>query len=134
MPTDTPVPQTETPVPATATNPAPTATTAPPSPTQAPQPTQPPVNPGAQTLFLTAQAIKFTPTSLVAPSGASVTVVLTNSDALVPHNVSFTGLGTSETCTGACTASVSFVAPAPGSYGFLCTIHPTTMTGTLVIQ
>jgi plastocyanin len=51
----------------------------------------------------------------------------------VPHNVSVPGIGTSPTCQGPCDVSLSFVAPGPGSYGFLCTVHPF-MKGTLVVR
>jgi len=122
-PTATPEPPTATPVPPTAT-----ALPLPP----APPPTQAPSG-GAQSLFLTAKSLKFSPTTLYATAGGSVTIALNNQDNFVPHNVSVTGLGTSETCQGPCTATLYFLTPAPGSYGFLCTVHPY-MTGTLVVQ
>jgi plastocyanin len=66
------------------------------------------------------------------PSG-SVTLTLSNQDNIVPHNVSVSGLGTSATCQGPCTVSLSFLAPPRGNYTFICTLHPY-MTGTLVVQ
>jgi plastocyanin len=77
--------------------------------------------------------LAFTPQTLFASSGASVTIVLSNQDKIVPHNVSVTGIGTSPTCAGPCTTTLSFTAPAPGSYGFICTVHPY-MTGTLAVR
>jgi plastocyanin len=58
---------------------------------------------------------------------------MTNADSRVPHNISIAGLGTSPTCAGTCTAALSFVAPAPGNYTFLCTVHPF-MTGVLTVR
>ena len=129
-PTVMPEPPTATPEPPTATPVPPTATALPLPP--APPPTQAPSG-GAQSLFLTAKSLKFSPTTLYATAGGSVTIALNNQDNFVPHNVSVTGLGTSETCQGPCTATLYFLTPAPGSYGFLCTVHPY-MTGTLVVQ
>ena len=126
--TATPEPPTETPVPPTATvpPPAPTSLLLPPAPTPAP-------SGGAQSLFLTAAGLEFSPTALYAVPGGTVTITLSNQDNFVPHNFSFTGYGASATCTGVCTTSLTFRTPAPGSHPFLCTIHPY-MTGTLVVQ
>jgi plastocyanin len=82
---------------------------------------------------VTAVNLKFSPATLFATSGASVTITLNNQDTRVPHNVAVSGLGTSATCPGPCTAALTFTAPAPGNYGFVCTVHPY-MTGTLVVQ
>ena len=133
-PTDTPVPPTDTPVPATDTPVPPTATFVPPTDTPPPPPptaTSPPPPSGNSSVSLTAQNLKFAPAALYASSG-TVTITLTNLDTLVPHNVSVAGLGTSPTCAGQCTVSVTIQA-SPGSYPFHCTVHPY-MTGTLVVQ
>lgn len=122
-PTDTPVPPTDTPVPPTATSPPP-----PPTATSAPPPAA-----GPQSRSITAQALKFSPTTIAVSAGATVTITLNNQDNFVPHDIAVTGLGKSASCSGPCTTSVTFTAPGPGSYGFICTIHPY-MTGTLVVQ
>jgi plastocyanin len=128
--------QTVTPEPPTLTPEPPTFTPDPPTPVP-PAPTQPPPaqagGPGPVSLFLTAVNLDFSPATLVAASGAGVTIVLSNQDNLVPHNVSVSGVGTSATCQGPCSAMLSFTAPAPGSYAFLCSVHPF-MTGTLIVQ
>lgn len=129
-PTETPVPATNTPEPPTETPVPPTATAPPPPPP--PPPTSPPAT-GPQSLSLTAANLKFSPATLFATSGATVTIMLNNQDTRVPHDVSVSGLGASATCSGPCTAPLTFTAPAPGSYGFVCTVHPY-MTGTLVVQ
>jgi plastocyanin len=84
-------------------------------------------------VFITAASLKFSPTTLYAVSGGTLTITLTNQDNLVPHNISVTGYGTADTCAGPCTSSLFITTPPRGSYGFLCTIHPY-MTGTLVVQ
>jgi plastocyanin len=70
---------------------------------------------------------------LTAGAGASTSIVLSNQDNRVPHNLSVKGVATSATCAGPCSVTLSFVAPAPGSYGFICTVHPF-MTGTLTVR
>jgi plastocyanin len=78
-----------------------------------------------------AKNIAFSPATVTVKAGASVTLTLQNQDSFVPHNINVLGVKTAD-CTGPCTASVSFTAPAPGNYTFQCSIHPT-MTGTLVV-
>ncbi len=88
---------------------------------------------------LTAQDSTFNPRQLRVPGGGQVSVRFTNSDA-VPHNfavyqdqsatrVIYRG----ETFPGPATRNETFKAPPPGRYFFRCDVHPTTMTGTLVV-
>jgi plastocyanin len=130
-PTEVPpteVPATDTPVPPTATQPPP-----PPAPTStpAPLPTATPSQAVNNSPVITAKNIAFSPTSVTVKSGAQVTITLANQDSFVPHNLNVLGVKAND-CTGPCTSSVSFTAPAPGSYTFQCSIHPS-MTGTLVV-
>jgi plastocyanin len=63
-----------------------------------------------------------------------VTVSMNNQDAFVPHDLSIPGIASIPSCTGPCTGGpVTFTAPAPGNYPFLCTVHPD-MTGTLRVS
>jgi plastocyanin len=80
---------------------------------------------------VTAQNLKFAPSTVYASSG-TVTITLSNLDTLVPHDISVSGYGTSATCQGQCSVSLSIQA-SPGSYPFNCTVHPY-MTGTLIVQ
>src|SRR5690606_7793936 len=135
-PTATPEPPTPTPEPPTATPEPPTPvppTPVPPTPVPPTATSAPPAAGGPVTVSVAAVGLKFSPQTLVVPAGAVVTIVMNNQDNIVPHNISVTGLGTSATCQGPCTATLSFTAPALGSYGFVCTVHPF-MTGTLVVQ
>jgi plastocyanin len=70
-----------------------------------------------------------------ARAGASITAVFTNKDAAVEHNLTFSapGLPHGETCTGPCTASQTFTAPAAGRYNFFCNIH-SQMIGDFIVE
>lgn len=80
---------------------------------------------------------------LSAPAGAPVTVTFTN-DSNIQHNWHvFDGpdsgaptLAATDIITGpGATASVSFTAPTQmGNYFFWCDVHPSIMTGNLVVQ
>jgi plastocyanin len=77
-------------------------------------------------------------------AGSQVTLTFTNNDTGMPHNwAAYTDSTAStlipgaktETCTGPCQQQITFTAPSqPGNYFFRCDIHPTAMTGTLVVQ
>jgi plastocyanin len=77
----------------------------------------------------------FVPNQVDAPPNTAVTLTFTN-HAAVPHNLTFqagvsaqtspsVGPGTSET--------LAFTTPGPGTYKFVCTIHPG-MEGRLVVK
>ena len=67
-----------------------------------------------------------------------------NDDALAPHNIMFFTeeggeLLSEDSATAVVVASgaaeeITFVAPAPGTYFFICTIHPTEMTGDFITK
>jgi plastocyanin len=85
----------------------------------------------------------FDPTTLTAAAGAEVTVQYTN-DSTLPHNWHLfdgpdtTGASIAQTPVNTGPGNVStvqFTAPTqPGSYYFQCDIHPTIMTGQLVVN
>jgi plastocyanin len=68
------------------------------------------------------------------PANTNVTITLTNNDAGVAHDIQFPRKGAANQCTGPCRTTASFNSGAPGSVPFLCSIHPATMSGTLIIQ
>jgi plastocyanin len=97
---------------------------------------------GPVTVTIVGKNSQFAPRSVVASAGAQVTVTFDNQDAGVLHNIQFfanrnrTGeLGKTEISAGPAQHTVSFTAPAaPGSYPFICDVHPDTMTGTLTVR
>lgn len=79
---------------------------------------------------LTIQNFAFHPATLKVAPGAVVTV--TNADSTA-HTVTATGSKTFDTGTIAPGKTATFTAPkAPGSYPYICTIHPF-MKGTLTV-
>jgi plastocyanin len=94
-----------------------------------------------QAVALSAADIAFDTKTLTLTAGAKVTLTFQNKDTGVPHNVVMTQdeggtqvLFHGDVVTGPATATYSFVAPPPGSYFFHCEVHPTTMTGTVVVN
>lgn len=114
--------------------PEPTATPEPtPSPSPMPEPTLPPASTAAPVpgfVTVTAADLAYVNANPVVRAG-EVTIVLSNVDNGVPHDLSIDGLGASGDCTGPCTVEIHFVAAA-GTYAFHCTFHPD-MTGTLTV-
>ena len=80
------------------------------------------------------QNLVYTQTSFSVPSGSQVTMVLDNRDLLVAHDIGIDlpGVAHSVTCTGPCTGTLSFTAPAPGRYNLFCSLH-IDMKGTLTV-
>ena len=107
-------------------------------PTAPPAPTSPPQTGGggggggsaSSTAVVVAQALAFVNKSVTARAGA-VTLVLQNKDLLVAHDIRVDGFPGSASCIGVCETSATFNA-GPGSYRFICTIHPD-MIGTLTV-
>jgi plastocyanin len=126
-----------TPAPPTAPTPQPAAPITPPV-------TAPP--PAAIELSISspdAPPLTFDTTTLSAAAGAQVTVTYTNNEVGVPHNwrlfdspdSSGPTLATTQIMTGpGAVDSVTFTAPTQaGNYFFWCDVHPSIMTGDLVV-
>ncbi|MDQ6937121.1 MAG: cupredoxin domain-containing protein [Actinomycetota bacterium] len=80
-------------------------------------------------------SFRFTPSTITVHRGR-VKVTLHHLGPGAPHNWQLTGIPGDYVATvwPGQTASVSFVAPAPGSYEFVCTIHQRQgQTGTMVV-
>jgi plastocyanin len=125
----------EAPSPTVAAAPSPTSTPAPEATTAA----------GAETVEISAVPhIKFDKDTITVKAGSQVTLKFTNTDTGVPHNWAAYTDSTASTlipgaqtavCTGPCEEEITFTAPdQPGDYFFRCDVHPTAMTGTLVVQ
>lgn len=79
---------------------------------------------------------RFHPSTIVVHRG-KVEVTLKHDDSGAPHDWSLTGFPGAYVpiVNGGQSRSVSFMAPSPGSYPFVCTIHAKLgMTGTLVVR
>ncbi len=74
-------------------------------------------------------------------AGEEVKIRFVNNDAGVPHNISFYESSAAteviyegELFPGVETREITFTAPEPGRYFFKCDVHPTTMTGELIVN
>jgi plastocyanin len=82
---------------------------------------------------LTAKDIAFSPTELSFKGGGQISFGFKNEDS-VEHNFTLEGVdGADKDVEGGEDVTVSFTAPAPGSYKFHCEYHPAKMTGTLTV-
>jgi plastocyanin len=76
------------------------------------------------------------PVSLTAPAGG-VTIVLDNRDNGIAHNVNVfsggTSMGSTSPAAGPITETLALGTLAPGSYPFVCDVHPQAMHGVLTV-
>lgn len=91
------------------------------------------------TIQLVAHNIAFQETTLSAPADTPFTIAFDNQDASVPHNVqikdaSGKSVFQGQIVTGPTQVSYQVPALTPGTYTFICDVHPTTMTGTLTVK
>jgi plastocyanin len=107
------------------------ATTAAPATTSAPATTAAGGG-GENELKLTAQGTAWDTTSLEMASGADVNVEVTNQDS-IEHNFTFAEANANQDVEGGEDVTVTFTAPAAGSYEFLCKYHPSVMRGTVTV-
>lgn len=91
------------------------------------------------TVEVTAADMAFSVETITAPAGESFTVTFTNNEA-VPHNFSvYTEEGGEEIAVGNVinegeTDEITIEGLEAGEYFFVCDVHPTEMTGTLVVE
>jgi plastocyanin len=90
---------------------------------------------------ISATEVAFDVTTLDAPTGTAFTIVFDNKAAGVPHNVSVyrdssasQALFTGEVVTGPTIVTYEVSPLDPGTYFFRCDVHPTQMTGDLVVK
>src|SRR3954468_5236801 len=99
-----------------------------------------PATPGAPQVpakpVVAAKGVKFDTANLVVPAGRPFELTFNNNDAGVPHNVQIDSSDKSQTLfdgdvvTGGASTSYSVPALQPGTYYFLCKVHPS-MNGTV---
>jgi plastocyanin len=111
-----------------------------PRPNQSSGPPPTPI-PGATSLQITAQNLAFSTRTLSATANQPVQLAFNNADAGVVHNFAIfnnssktTNLYRSPPDVGPKTENLTFTAPAPGTYFFVCEAHPDTMTGSFTAR
>ena len=95
-----------------------------------------PGEPGGSTVV--AEGVKFT-TAEVQATGPDFTLAFDNRDASIPHDVDILGPGgdklfDGDVFPGPENRPYEVTGLQPGSYEFICSVHPTTMTGTITVQ
>ncbi len=127
--TSTPAPVVPTAATGPAATAAPTNTSAPP----APSPTSPPAGGGA-TINVTIAGFAYSPSTLTARAGQSVSIAVKNNDS-VPHTFTITGLVNSGTIGGGASQTVTFTPASAGTLTFFCNIHgQATMSCTITVS
>jgi cytochrome c oxidase subunit II len=95
---------------------------------------------GATVLQLTAKNIAFDKTNLEVPAGQPFVIDFKNQDPGVPHNVVIrqadrtTVVQDQPITDGGSETQYSYNALQPGTYSFICSVHPTLMFGTLTVK
>jgi plastocyanin len=87
---------------------------------------------GDNEIKLVAQGLKFDKASLDLTAGSSYTVEVDNQDS-AEHNFTFEEASADQDVEGNEDATVTFTAPAAGSYEFHCKYHAATMKGTVTV-
>ena len=113
----------------------------PPAPSGEPGESAAPGEGAGSVLQVSAVNVLFEQTELSAPAGQPFQIEFDNKDAGVPHNVAIhegspTGpsVWQGDIFPGPEKRTYDVPALDAGAYGFVCTVHPTTMTGTLTVE
>lgn len=109
-----------------------------------PEAEQTPTGP-VKEITIIAKGIKFDQDTITVASGSSIKLTVDNQDGGIPHNIAFytskdaatsgeAPLAKTKIENGPKQQTLVFNAPAAGTYFFRCDVHPTTMTGTFIVQ
>ena len=121
--------------------PAPQQTAAPEEPA-APQETAAPgedaaAEEDAVAFVVVGERIRFDVKELRVKAGQEVTVTFENRDSGVPHNFAVQGpqgIIKTDIANGPVTQTLTFTIDQPGTYQFICEVHPTSMVGELIVE
>lgn len=110
----------------------------PPAPSGEPAPSDGGTPPGPAPIPVSAVNVLFEQTEINAPANVPFVIEFENKEA-VPHNVAINDASgasvyVGEIVTGPIKVTYDIPALAAGSYPFLCSVHPTTMVGTLTVN
>ena len=102
-------------------------------------PPQPSGGPGAAGVRIEAKDVLFVQTTATAPADQPLKIEFANEDDAIPHNIEIQDAGGAsifrgDIFNGVATRTYDIPALAPGSYPFICSVHPTTMIGTLTVE
>lgn len=101
-------------------------------------------SPAGPSAAITVEAVDsaFNVKTIKAPANSTFTVTL-NNNGEIPHDIAFydrqggapfSKSAVSPIIQGGQTTTITFTTPGPGTYFFLCLVHPTEMTGTFVVE
>lgn len=99
--------------------------------------TTPAAGGGGTSLTLVGENVSFDSKELTAPAGEQVTITFENRDSGIRHNLRINGPSgriATEIESGPVTQTLRFTIDEPGTYVFLCEVHPTAMVGELVVE
>ncbi len=102
--------------------------------------TPPPPPSGAPAVALTAHNVAFDKSTLEVPAGQPFVIDFKNTDAGTPHDVDIrqtdkaTLVQDQPVTEGGAESTYTYKALQPGTYVFICSIHPTLMSGTLTVH
>jgi plastocyanin len=80
--------------------------------------------------------LTFDPVEITVPTGATVRLTYTNEAGSLAHNLLFIAplsVGTELQVRAGESETIEFVAPEPGEYPFVCSLHPG-MAGTMIVE